>query len=299
MTEPHLGGTFDQMLAAARLAEEIGLVSYARCDHYLSDRDPVPDATDAFATLAGLARETSTVRLCVLVTPITFRHPAVIAKSAVTIDQMSSGRFDLGVGTGWMDHEHQSLGIPFPGSAERWARFEETLDYLTAAFGPGRSRYQGRYYQLDAEVTPKPLGLRIVIGGSGRSRTPRLAAAKADEYNFFVCAPDEARARIGVMREAAGDRDVEATVMGPVVVGQNGAEYRKRLVDFAERFGNGRSPEDLESRWRSSGIIFGVPDQAAEAVGALESAGVDRIYLQWLDLADYDGLAESVDIVCD
>lgn len=189
MTEPHFGGTYQQMLAAAQLAERQGLTSFARCDHYLSDRDPTPDATDAFAILAGLARDTTTIRLCVLVTPITFRHPAVIAKNAATIDQMSGGRFDLGVGTGWMDYEHQAFGLPFPDSAERWARFEEALDYLAAAFGPGRSRYQGRFYRLDAEVKPKPTDIRIVIGGSGKSRTPRLAGSRADEYNFFVCPP--------------------------------------------------------------------------------------------------------------
>lgn len=298
MTEPHFGGTYDQILTAAQLAEEKGLVSIARCDHYLSDRDPTPDATDAFATLAGLARDTSGIRLCVLVTPITFRHPAVIAKNAVTIDQMSGGRFDLGVGTGWMDYEHQAFGIPFPNSTERWARFEETLDYLAAAFGPGRSRYQGRYYNLDAEVKPKPIDIRIVIGGSGKTRTPRLAGARADEYNFFVCAPDEARSKIATMREAAGDRQVEATVMGPVVVGRTEAEYRTRLANFAEQFGNGRGPDELEMRWKESGMIFGTPDRAAEAVAALDDAGVDRIYLQWLDLADFDGLASTVDIVC-
>ncbi len=298
MTEPHFGGTYDQILTAAQLAEEKGLVSIARCDHYLSDRDPTPDATDAFATLAGLARDTSGIRLCVLVTPITFRHPAVIAKNAVTIDQMSGGRFDLGVGTGWMDYEHQAFGIPFPNSTERWARFEETLDYLAAAFGPGRSRYQGRYYNLDAEVKPKPIDIRIVIGGSGKTRTPRLAGARADEYNFFVCAPGEARSKIATMREAAGDRQVEATVMGPVVVGRTEAEYRTRLANFAEQFGNGRGPDELEMRWKESGMIFGTPDRAAEAVAALDDAGVDRIYLQWLDLADFDGLASTVDIVC-
>lgn len=298
MTEPHFGGTYEQMLAAAQLAERKGLVSFARCDHYLSDRDPTPDATDAFATLAGLARDTSTLRLCVLVTPITFRHPAVIAKNAVTIDQMSGGRFDLGVGTGWMDYEHQAFGLPFPGPVERWARFEEALDYLGAAFGPGRSRFEGRYYHLDAEVKPKPTGLRIVIGGSGASRTPRLAGTRADEYNFFFCSPEETKARIATMREAAGDRQVEATVMGPVVVGHTEAEYRRRLSDFAERFGNGRGPDELEGRWKESGMIFGTAEQAAEAVGALETAGVDRIYLQWLDLANFEGLASTVDVVC-
>jgi alkanesulfonate monooxygenase len=233
-----------------------------------------------------------------LVTPITFRHPAVIAKNAATIDQMSGGRFDLGVGTGWMDYEHDSFGLPFPDSDERWARFDEALEYLAAAFGPDRSRYDGHYYHLDADVKPKPTGLRIVVGGSGRHRTPRLAGRRADEYNFFVCPPEEARAKIATMRQAAGDRQVEATVMGPVVVGRTEADYRRRLVDFAERFGNGRTPDELEERWAQTGILLGTPDQAAETIAALEGAGVDRIYMQWLNLADFDGLAETVDIVC-
>jgi alkanesulfonate monooxygenase SsuD/methylene tetrahydromethanopterin reductase-like flavin-dependent oxidoreductase (luciferase family) len=219
MTEPHLGGTYDQQLEAARWAESAGLVSYARCDHYLSGRDPSPDATDAFAVLAGLARETSDIRLCVLVTPITFRHPAVIAKNAATIDQMSAGRLDLGVGTGWMELEHAAYGIPFPDWSERWSRFEEALDYLDAAFGEGRAEFEGSHYSLDADVKPKPGGIRLVIGGSGPTRTPRLAGNRADEYNLFICGPDEARAKISVMRDAAADRPVEATVMGPAIAG--------------------------------------------------------------------------------
>ena len=133
MTEPHLGGTYDQQLEVARWAEAEGLVSFARCDHYLSGDDPTPDATDAFAVLAGLARDTTDIRLCVLVSPVTFRHPAVIAKNAVTIDQMSGGRFDLGVGTGWMELEHVNLGLPFPDWKERWIRFEDALNSLAAA----------------------------------------------------------------------------------------------------------------------------------------------------------------------
>ena len=297
MTEPHLGGTYEQMLSAARLAEERGLVSFARCDHFLTERDPTPDASDAFVTLAGLARDTSTIRLCVLVTPITFRHPAVIAKSAASLDQMSGGRFDLGVGTGWMDFEHRSLGIDFPEWPERWERFEEALGYLEAAFGPGRSTFGGKHYRLDADVLPKPTGLRIVIGGSGAKRTPALAGTRADEYNFFLCPPDEAAARIATMWEAAGQRNVEATVMGPVIVGRTDSDYRARLARFAAKFGNGRTPEEVESRYRSLGMILGTPEQAAETVAGLEAAGVERVYLQWLDLADIDGIGDMLDVV--
>jgi alkanesulfonate monooxygenase SsuD/methylene tetrahydromethanopterin reductase-like flavin-dependent oxidoreductase (luciferase family) len=295
MTEPHLGGTYDQQLRFAKWAESEGLVSFARCDHYLSGREPTPDATDAFAVLAGLARETSDVRLCVLVTPITFRLPAVIAKNAATIDQMSRGRLDLGVGTGWMELEHQHLGIPFPDWSERWERFEETLDYLDQAFGEGHGKHEGKHYLLDADVKPKPIGLRLVIGGSGEKRTPTVAGRRADEYNFFICPPDEARAKIAVMREAAGGRDVEATVMGGALVGRTDSQFRDRLARAADE--RNITPRELEDRYMQNGHPVGTPERAAETVAALEEAGVQRIYVQWLDLGDFQGMAETVEIV--
>lgn len=295
MTEPHLGGTYDQQLEAALWSETTGLTSFARCDHYLSRGDPSPDATDAFAVLAGLARETSTIRLCVLVSPITFRHPAVIAKSAATIDQMSGGRLDLGVGTGWMDFEHEALGIPFPDWPERWERFTEALDYLESAFGEGRSAFTGSHYQLDAYVSPKPTGIRFVIGGGGMKRTPRLAGARADEYNFFLCPPDQAREKIAVMRSAAEGRSVEATVMGPAVVGATDEAYRKRLEAAAAR--RDMSADDLEKRFVDNGIPIGTQSRVAESVSALEEAGVQRWYVQWLDLDDLDGMKETIEVV--
>lgn len=295
MTEPHLGGTYDQQLAAAQWAETEGLVSFARCDHYLSGRQPTPDATDAFAVLAGIARETSDIRLCVLVTPITFRHPAVIAKNAATIDQMSGGRFDLGVGTGWMDLEHEALGIPFPDWPERWERFEEALDYLDVAFGSEPGTHDGKHYSLDADVKPTPTGLRTIIGGSGKKRTPTLAGTRADEYNFFICPADEAREKIEVMRAAAGDRKVEATVMGPALVGASDAAYRERLVKAAAT--RDISPEDLEQRFADAGIPVGTPDRVTETISALEDAGVQRYYVQWLDLSDQDAMKDTVEIV--
>ena len=295
MTEPHLGGTYDQQLEAARWVENEGLVSFARCDHYLSSADPTPDATDAFAVLAGLARETSDIRLCVLVTPITFRHPAVIAKNAATLDQMSGGRIDLGVGTGWMELEHAAYGLPFPEWPERWARFEESLDYLDAAFSPGVADYDGAHYSLHADVKPKPTGIRIVIGGSGPQRTPRLAGTRADEYNFFICPVEEARAKIAVMRDAAGERPVEATVMGPAIAGTTEERYRERLGAWAAR--RDMTPEVAEKTFIERGLLVGTPDRVAEQVAAFEDAGVQRIYLQWLDLDDLDGMRDTVEAV--
>jgi alkanesulfonate monooxygenase SsuD/methylene tetrahydromethanopterin reductase-like flavin-dependent oxidoreductase (luciferase family) len=295
MTEPHLGGTYEQQLEAARWAESEGLVSFARCDHFLTGSDPTPDATDAFAVLAGLARDTTSIRLCVLVSPITFRHPAVIAKNAATIDQMSGGRLDLGVGTGWMELEHVNLGLPFPSWNERWGRFEDALDYLDAAFGDGPGKHDGPFYTLDADVKPKPTGMRMVIGGSGRSRTPELAGRRADEYNFFMCRHDEARTKIQTMRAAAGDREVEATVMGGALVGRTQSEFEDRLAMAAAN--RGLHPQELEDRYVNNGFPIGTPDRVADTVAGLEAAGVDRIYVQWLDLDDLDTMKDTVDIV--
>jgi alkanesulfonate monooxygenase SsuD/methylene tetrahydromethanopterin reductase-like flavin-dependent oxidoreductase (luciferase family) len=295
MTEPQMGGSYDEILRAAKLAEAEGLQSFARSDHLAWDRERSPDATDAFATIAGLARETSDLRLCILVTPITFRHPAIIAKSAATIDQMSGGRLDLGLGTGWNDFEHAALGIPFPESEERWSRLEDAVHYLAAAFGEGHGRHEGPFYSLDLDVRPKPSAIRLIIGGSGPSRTPRLAGASASEYNLFVCPPEEAKVRIATMREAAAGRSVEATMMGPVTIAGSDAELAERLLAAAGR--RNITSDDLIARWEKAGVVFGTPGQVRDKIAAFEEAGIERIYLQWLDLSDFDGLARMLDLV--
>jgi alkanesulfonate monooxygenase SsuD/methylene tetrahydromethanopterin reductase-like flavin-dependent oxidoreductase (luciferase family) len=294
MTEPQLSGTYDDILAAARFTEEAGLVSFARSDHLYWEGDPQP-ATDAFATLAGLARDTNTIRLCVLVTPITFRHPAVIAKNAATIDQMSGGRLDLGVGTGWNDFEHDALGLPFPDDEERWQRFEDALGYLEAAFAPGHGSHDGPFYHLDAQVDPKPTGVRMVVGGSGAQRTPRLAGERADEYNLLMTTPERTAARVAVMREAAGGRAVEVTMMGRALVARDDAGYRSLLEKQATR--RGRSETEVEAELAAHGTLHGTPTMLAEQLAALEEAGVERIYLQWLDLPNRDGMYAMVEAV--
>lgn len=295
MTEPHFGGTYDQLLDAALWSEAEGLVSFARSDHYMSGATPTPDATDAFATLAGLARDTTTIRLCVLVSPITFRHPAVILKNAISIDQMSEGRFDLGVGTGWYEMEHAAFGLDFPDWKERFDRFEETLDYLEAGFGENPADFTGKHYSLTGDIRPKPQGMRLVIGGSGPKRTPTLAGTRADEYNFFTCLPDDARPKIEVMKAAAGDRNVEVTVMGPALVARTDDVYRDRLAAAAAK-GN-RTPEEQEELYVSRGFPIGTPGRVGETLAALEAVGVERMYVQWLDLTDPDTMKDTVEIL--
>lgn len=293
MTEPQMGATYDQLAALARWGEQNGLSAFARSDHYYWPGEPRPAATDAFATLAGLARDTDSIRLCVLVSPITFRHPAVIAKNAATIAEMSGGRFDLGVGTGWMEEEHDALGLPFPPREERYARLEEALDYLRAAFAPGHGSFEGDHYRLDAAMEPAPAGLRIVVGGSGPRRTPTLAGARADEYNHFLASPSDLEPKIRLMRQEADGREVTVSVMGAPLVGRTDAEYRERLQRAAAA--RDTTPEALEGRFAERGVPHGTRAQAAEAVAALEEVGVSKWYVQWLDVADVDGFAATIE----
>jgi alkanesulfonate monooxygenase SsuD/methylene tetrahydromethanopterin reductase-like flavin-dependent oxidoreductase (luciferase family) len=297
MTEPQMGGTYSDLAFACHAAEQAGLGSFCRSDHYYWPGKPGLDATDAFASLGGLARETGRIRLVVLVTPITFRHPAVIAKSAVTLDQMSEGRFDLGIGTGWMEAEHNAFGIPFPPWKERFERLEESLQYVRALFG-GTS-FDGRYYRTDADANPRPTGLRIVVGGSGAEKTPALAGRFADEYNQFVTSPDELGPKIVRMRAAATEhgRDpasIEVSVMGPAMLASNERRLQELLAKAAA-FRNITVDELLE-RWTKSRIPMGTSEQAGPSLANLEKVGVEKYYLQWLDLSDHQGIEEQVSL---
>jgi len=300
MTEPQLGMTYDRLLGAARFCESNGVEVFARSDHYTFPRFEAPHATDAFATLGGLARETSRIGLCVLVSPITFRHPGVIAKTAATIDEMSGGRMILGLGTGWMEEEHAAFGMPFPDMAERYARLEEALTYLWAAFGRSGGGFEGEFYSLTAdEIRPRPTGsLPIVVGGSGPHRTPRLAGTFADEYNLMVMPPAEIAVRVERAREAAvaAGRDpgtLRISVMGAAVTGRNEASFRENLERVAAAHPFGRSPEQLESTMRERGLPVGPGEEARAALAALEDAGVSRFYLQHLGPFDDDLLEDQ------
>jgi len=296
MTEPQLGGSFEDLLSAARTAEGAGFETFARSDHYYwREGEPVA-ATEAFTSLAGISRETSRIRLAILVSPITFRHPSFIAKAGATLDEMSGGRLDLGIGTGWMEAEHQAFGIPFPGWSERFARLGEALEYVRATFDGGS--FTGTHYRTTATAYPQPSGVRIIVGGSGPEKTPALAGRFADEYNMFVAPVETMRPRFEAMREAAENagRDpgaITISVMGPAVVADNEATL-DRLLDAAAAFRNiGR--DELKDRWRQNGVPFGKPDQVAEAFGRLEEAGVAKYHLQWLELADRQGIADLVE----
>ncbi len=284
MTEPQFGGTYDHLLAVARAAEAAGFDVFARSDHYLNMHfsESVPEA---ITTLAGIARETERIKLGVLVTPVTFRHPAVIAKTAATIDQMSGGRFELGIGTGWMQSEHDAFGIDMPPLRDRYSLMYDTLAYVRAAFGRTEGGFQGRHYRLaDVEVHPRPRGdLPLVVGGKGVHKTPTLAGRLADHYNVFPADAAELRARRTTMQGAARDagRDPDAillSLMSPIYVADDRADYRDLVA--AEAASRHVEVAELEAHFVEDRVPHGTFDQAASLLQEYAAEGVGRFYVQ-------------------
>lgn len=287
MVEPQLGGTYEELLALATAAESAGFDSIARSDHYLAGDTSVP-TTDALTSLGGLARETDSIRLTVLVTPLTFRHPGVIAKTATTLDEMSGGRFELGIGTGWMESEHRVFGIALPDTRTRFSLLFETLAYVHAATGRTEGGYSGRHFHLEnVDLLPRPLPhIPIIVGGMGPKRTPSIAGRFADEYNLFASNSEDLAARIEVMRATAVEvgRDpeqVKLSITSSAIVGENEAEYREALAEAAAK--RDKEPAELESTLAARRMLHGTYEQVAGTIAAYEKEGIRRIYLQYFE----------------
>ncbi len=298
MVEPQVGGTYDELAALAKWAEATGLDAFARSDHY-TNMATSTHATDALTSFGGLARETSSIKLTVLVTPLTFRHPAVIAKTAATLDEMSGGRFELGIGTGWMEPEHDLFGMELGPLGQRFDRLEEALGYLWAAFGRAPGGFSGVHFDLaDIEVLPRvEESTPIVIGGSGMKRTPTLAGRYADEYNMFVTGKETLDARLAVMRTAAdtAGRDADAIKISMAVspvFGSDRSEYEQALARRAA--GRNMDAADYVAVLDDRDIPHGTVDAVAERLTEMASWGVGRFYLQQfaaLDDVDTESLA--------
>ncbi len=286
--------------AAALWAEESGLDAFAVPDHYLSgssDREETP-FLDALAVMAGLAAETTSIELVVLVSPITFRHPAVLAKNAATIQQIAGGRFTLGVGAGWMAREHQIFGLPFPDTPTRFEMLDEALGYLRAAFAGDPTEFAGTHYRLQpARITPAP-PLRLVVGGTGRYRTPTLAGRFADEFNVYPAPPDEFVERIAQAKGAAAGagRDPDRLSLsssGVIIGGATTAEFRSSLDAAAPVFRT--TAEEIETSLRERNAPVGTWDQIRSTLGAMEAAGIERFYVQSISGFDRSGLERQLE----
>ncbi|AXG15202.1 LLM class F420-dependent oxidoreductase [Intrasporangium calvum] len=298
-TEPQQGATYDDLLRVARAAEDLGFGGFFRSDHYLHmSGDGGSGPTDAWTTLAGLARDTSTIRLGTLVTSATFRLPGPLAVQVAGVDQMSGGRVELGLGAGWFEQEHRAYGIPFPALGERFDRLEEQLAVITGLWStpPGETfSHQGSHYPVvDSPALAKPVqdgGVPIIVGGAGKRRTPALAARYAAEFNAAfqsASASGELFERVRAACAAIG-RDGDALVFSAaqvVVLGEDEATLRRRAAAI------GREVDEL----RTNGLA-GSADEIVDRIGAFAEVGASRLYLQVLDLSDLDQLEEIADRV--
>jgi F420-dependent oxidoreductase-like protein len=292
-TEPQQGAAYETLLRVARAAEDLGFDAFFRSDHYLriGDVSGLPGPTDAWATLAALARETSRIRLGTLVSSAMFRYPGPLAITVAQVDQMSGGRVELGLGAGWYAAEHAAYGIPFPAIGERFARYEEQLEVITGLWDipdGGAFSFSGKYFTVvDSPALPKPVQRPrppLIVGGIGARRTPRLAARFADEYNVPFGSLDDTAAAFGRVREAcaaAGRHETSMIYSAAQVVccGRSQAELDRRAAAI------GKKADDLAG----SGLA-GTPDEVAKKIGKFAQLGAEHIYLQVLDLQDLDHL---------
>ncbi|TYL55699.1 LLM class F420-dependent oxidoreductase [Nocardioides sp. BGMRC 2183] len=295
-TEPQQGATYDDLLRVALTAEELGFGAFFRSDHYSPmGIDGLPGSTDAWTTLAGLARDTSSIRLGTMMTSATFRHPGVLAIQVAQVDQMSGGRVEFGIGAGWFETEHTSYGIPFPDTAERFERYGEQLELITGLWStPVGETYDfsGTHYRLtDSPALPKPTqtdgrrgGPPVLIGGKGPKRTPALAAAYADEFNLPFVDEEFTALQFGRVREACEriERDPATMTWSNALVLCVGAD-ESEIARRAARIG--REVDEL----RANGLA-GTPEEVVDKIGRFGELGAQRIYLQTLDLDDLDHL---------
>ncbi|MFJ6539227.1 LLM class F420-dependent oxidoreductase [Streptomyces sp. NPDC003656] len=289
-TEPQQGATYDTLLTVAKATEDLGFDAFFRSDHYLrmGNVSGLPGPTDAWITLAGLARETRRIRLGTLMTAGTFRLPGVLAIQVAQVDQMSDGRVELGLGAGWFEEEHKAYGIPFP--QDKFARLEEQLEIVTGLWATETGKtydFHGKYYDLtESPALPKPAQSKVpvIIGGHGAKRTPRLAARYADEFNIPFASVEDSARQFGRVRAAAEEegRAPDSLVYSNalvVCVGRDDQEVARRAAAI------GREPDELKANG-----LAGTPAEVVEKIGRYAEVGSERIYLQLLDLTDLDQL---------
>ena len=289
-TEPQQGASYDDLLRVARTAEASGYDGFFRSDHYLAmGGDGRPGPTDAWLTLAGLAVQTSRLRLGTLVSSATFRLPGPLAIAVAQADAMSGGRIELGLGGGWFEAEHNAYGIPFPPQGDRFDRLEEQLEIITGLWAtpPGRTfDFHGKHYQLsDSPALPKPVQSPrppVIVGGHGKKRTPALAARFADEFNVPFAKISDVAPTFDRVRAACaeiGRTDLpDFSAAAVLCVGRDDAEVRRRAAAI------GREADEM----RAGGGIVGTPSEAVETIQRYAEAGATRLFLQTLDLADLD-----------
>lgn len=292
-------GSWPAIRETALWVEENGLAAIAIPDHYLNRGGRNTPAHDQPTQLAALASITSNVELVSLMSPVTFRHPAVMYKIAVTIDEISGGRFRLGLGAGWMDDEFQEYGIPYPPVGERMELLAEAMAYLRAAITPEAVGFEGKHYRLEEfDPHPHPIDVRLIMGGSAKRVSRSIAVRYADEYNLTVTDPTKFRRLRELTREELVDagRDADAltwTSIGAGLAAVEESDYRRFLEHLAKV--TGQSTERIEEVYAERSIPHGYGSQARDMLAELADAGCERYYLQVFGLSpsELDLLVEA------
>lgn len=292
---------YDYVLESALWAERNGLAAISLPDHYLQrGDDPTLPGYDHLVHLAALAATTKTIELVCLVSPVTFRHPAVLYKMGVTIDEISGGRFTLGVGTGWLEEEFTLFGIPYPERSVRFDMLEEAMQYLRNAITPGPVGFDGKYFSLEAiDPHPHPENLRLLIGGGGRVKSPRIAGRYADEYNIYACPPGDYAAKAATAKTHAQEtgRDADSILFSaasPALAATSEDDYRRLLATLADKTDS--TPERIEEVYIERGYPHGYGSQPSEMLAALGEVGCQRYYAQAfaLDVDQYEMVFEAL-----
>ena len=274
MIEGQEGVSWEDWLALARACEEHGVEALYRSDHYLSQTDGARPALDAWAVIPALAAQTTQLELGTLVSPVTFRAPAVLANASATANEIAAGRVSLGMGTGWMEAEHEAFGFPFPDMKTRLAWLAEQLEAV-------RGFWDGR------------LRPHLIVGGSGLSGTLGPAARWADEYNTIFATPQEcAERREKLVRacEREGRDAIPLSLMTACAIGRTPDEARERIRRRLDRAGQQVDPDEYKAA-RGGAAVLGTLEEAAEQLRAYEQAGVERVMLQHLDHRDLELVA--------
>jgi len=289
------GLTWPRWKRIATLVDDLAFTSLFRSDHFVNPDGPYKETLDLWISLGWLAEHTDTLRFGPLVTPMSFRHPVHTARMAKDVDNLSDGRLDLGVGAGWQVREHEMFGFDLLDVPDRFDRFEEGVSVVNLLLQNRETvSFDGDYYQLEDATLGPPTNsgnnVPLIIGGNGENRTLPIAAENASEWNGVHITPSEFKRLTELLNQYLSERsrsvdDVQRSVTTRVLFGRDDTEVEQLL--------NGRNKEEL----RSEGWIIGTAPEVAEQIEAYESAGADRVLLQWLELEHEDRFKAFADVV--
>ncbi len=299
-------GSYDTLLDLSRWSEQNNIERIGLPDHYIvgkqrHDKNDGTPALDLLTASAGLVRDTEKMVYSILVSPITFRHPSVLVKMASTINDMAKGRFRLGVGTGWLEIEHDLYGIPFPDLKTRFEMLEESLIYIREALSGNAKGFQGEYYQLEQfPVEPASLqDIPIIIGGGGKVKTPTLAGKYSEEFNIYAGPKETLAKSISLFKDVAAENgrevaQLEITTACPPVVGLTQDRVGESLSTAAKALS--QTEEEIASTWKEKNYLFGTPDEVASTLSMWQEVGIEAVYLQLLSLKE-DNRNETIDVI--